>query len=58
MEKNITITMKLSSEFLDEVTERIHETIRLFYGEIDQYVSSETYSAFFNAILDALRYEE
>jgi hypothetical protein len=57
MEKNITVTMKLSSEFLDEVTERVHETIRLFYGEMDKYVSSETYSAFFNAVLDAIKYE-
>ncbi len=57
MEKNITVTMSLPSEFLEEVTERVHETIRIFYGDMEKYVSSETYSAFFNAVLDAIKYE-
>ena len=57
MEKSITLTMSLPSEFLDEVTERVHEAIGVFYGDMEKYVSSDAYRAFFNAVLDAVKYE-
>lgn len=57
MEKEITLTMSLSSNFLEEVTEHIHEIIGIYYGDMEKYVSSDAYKAFFNAVLDAVKYE-
>lgn len=57
MKKSITLTMSLSSNFLDEVTEHIHEIIGMYYGDMEKYVSSDAYKAFLNAVLDAVKYE-